>query len=124
MKVAELIAEAELLQQKQIIQNEAEKLKIQERLAKAKARIQAYNDIEPEGGKEKEQLQPKLLEDNWMRSIRMGNASRVAKIEIEQDRVAVITRMQQNAQHRNTWDLLDKVDRENLPYKTTKEELQ
>ena len=59
-----------------------------------------------------------------MRSIRMGNASRVAKIEIEQDRVAVITRMQQNAQHRNTWDLLDKVDRENLPYKTTKEELQ
>ena len=54
----------------------------------------------------------------------MGNASRVAKIEIEQDRVAVITRTQQNAQHRNTWDLLDKVDRENLPYKTTKEELQ
>ena len=32
MKVAELIAEAELLQQKQMIQNEAEKLKIKERL--------------------------------------------------------------------------------------------
>ena len=64
MKVAELIAEAELLQQKQMIQNEAEKLKIKERLAKAKARIQAYNNIELEGGKEKEQLQPKLLEDN------------------------------------------------------------
>ena len=42
MKVAELIAEAELLQQKQMIQNEAEKLKTKERLAKAKARIQAY----------------------------------------------------------------------------------
>ena len=83
MKVAELIAEAELLQQKQMIQNEAEKLKIKERLAKAKARIQAYNNIELEGGKEKEQLQPKLLEDNWMRSIRMDNASRAAKIEIE-----------------------------------------
>ena len=42
MKVAELIAEADLLQQKQMIQNEAEKLKTKERLAKAKARIQAY----------------------------------------------------------------------------------
>ena len=124
MKVAELIAEAELLQQKQIIQNEAEKLKIKERLAKAKARIQAYTDIEPEVGKEKEQLQPKLLEDNWMRSIRTGDASRVAKIEIEQDRGAVITRKQQNAQHRNTWDLQDKVDRENPSYKTAKDELQ
>ena len=85
MKVAELIAEAELLQQKQMIQNEAEKLKIKERLAKAKARIQAYNNIELEGGKDKEQLQPKLLEDNWMRSIRMDNASRAANIEIEPD---------------------------------------
>ena len=82
MKVAELIAEAELLQQKQIIQNEAEKLKIKERLAKAQARIQAYNNIELENGNEREQLQPKLLEDNWMRSIRMYDARRVAKIEI------------------------------------------
>ena len=32
--------------------------------AKAKARIQAYNNIELECGKEKEQLQPKLLENN------------------------------------------------------------
>ena len=85
MKVPELIAEVELLQQKQMIQNEAGKLKIKERLAKAKARIQTYNNIELEGGKEKEQLQPKLLEDNWMRSIRMDNASRAANIEIEPD---------------------------------------
>ena len=124
MKVAELIAEAELLQQKQMIHNEAEKLKIKERLVKAKARIQAYNNIELEGGKEKEQLQPKLLEDNWMRSIRMDDASRAAKIEIGQDRGAVITRKEQNAQYRNTWDLQDKVNRENLPDKTTKEELE
>ena len=62
MKVAELIVESELLQQKQMIWNEAEKLK--ERLSKVKARIQAYNNIELGGGKEKEQLQPKLLEDN------------------------------------------------------------
>ena len=103
MKVAELIAEAELLQQKQMIQNEAEKLKIKERLAKAKARIQAYNNIELEGGKEKEQLQPKLLEDNQMRSIRIDDA--------------VITRNKQNTQYRNTWDLQDKVDRENPPEK-------
>ena len=66
MKLAELIAKAELLQQKQMIQNEAEKLKIKERLAKAKARIQAYNNIELKGDKEKEQLQPKLLEDKWI----------------------------------------------------------
>ena len=107
-----------------MIKNEAEKLKRGKRLAKTKERIQAYNNIELEGGKEKEQLQPKLMEDNWMRSIRMDNASRAAKIEIEQDRGAVITRKEQNAQHRNTWDLQDKVNRENLPDKTTKEELE
>ena len=61
MKVAELLVEAELLQQKQMIQNEADKLKVKERLTKAKARIQVYNNIEFEGGKEKEQLQVKLL---------------------------------------------------------------
>ena len=107
-----------------MIKNEAEKLKRGKRLAKTKERIQAYNNIELEGGKEKEQLQPKLMEDNWMRSIRMDNASRAAKIEIEQDRGAVIIRKEQNAQQRNTWDLQDKVNRENLPDKTTKEELE
>ena len=40
MKVAKSTAKAELLQQKQMIQNEADKLKIKERLVKAKARIQ------------------------------------------------------------------------------------
>ena len=83
MKVTDLIAEAELLQQKEMIQNEVQKLNIKERLVKAKPRIQAYNNIELEGCKEKEQPQPKLLEDNWMRSIRMDNASRAAKIEVE-----------------------------------------
>ena len=95
MKVAELIAEAELLQQEQIIQNKAEKLKIKERLAKAQARTQAHSNIDLENGSEREQLQSKLLEDNWMRSIRMDYASRVAKIEIEQERVYVITREEQ-----------------------------
>ena len=56
MKVAELIADAELLKQKLMIQNEKEKLKIEERLAKAKDRIQTYNNIELESGNEKEQL--------------------------------------------------------------------
>ena len=107
-----------------MIKNEAEKLKRGKRLAKTKERIQAYNNIELEGGKEKEQLQPKLMEDNWMRSIRMDNASRAAKIEIEQDRGAVITRKEQNAQHRNTWDLQDKVNRENLPDKTKNKRLE
>ena len=99
-------------------------MKIKERLAKAKAIIQAYSNIELEGGKEKEQLQPKLLEDNWMRSKRMDDACRAANIEIEQDRGAVITRKEQNAQYRNTWDLQDKVNTENLPDKTTKEEME
>ena len=80
MKVAKLIAEVELLQQKEMIQNAAENLKMKERLAKAKARIQVYNNIELESGNEREQLQAKLLEDNWMRSIRMDDASRVAKM--------------------------------------------
>ena len=35
-----------------------------------------------------------------------------------------ITRKEQNAQYRNTWDLQDKMDRVNLPNKTTKEELE
>ena len=116
MKIAEMSAEAELLQQKQMIQNEAEKLN--------KARIQTCNNIELEGSKEKEQLQPKLLEYNWMRSIRVYDVSRVAKIDMEQERGAAITRKEQNAQYRNTWDFQDKGDRENLPDKTTKEELE
>ena len=107
-----------------MIKNKAEKLNREERLAKTKARIQAYNNIELEGGKEKEQLQPKLMEDNWMRSIRMDDASRAAKIETEQDRGAVITRKEQNAQYRNTWDLQDKVNRENLPDKTKNKKLE
>ena len=59
-----------------------------------------------------------------MRSIRMDDVSRVAKIEIEQDRGVAITKKEQNAQYRNTWDLQGKVDRENLRDKTTKEELE
>ena len=59
-----------------------------------------------------------------MRSIRMYDFSRVAKIEMEQEIGAAITRKEQNAQYRNTWDFQDKVDRENLPDKTTKEELE
>ena len=54
----------------------------------------------------------------------MDDASRVANIEIEQDRGAVITTKEQNSQCRNTWDLQDKIDRENLTGKATKEELE
>ena len=56
MKVAESIAEAELLQQKQMIQNEAEQLKIKGKLTKAKARIQAHKNIELENSNERGQL--------------------------------------------------------------------
>ena len=47
-----------------MIENKAEKLKIKERLANAKARIQVYNNIEFENGNEKDYLQSKVLEDN------------------------------------------------------------
>ena len=57
-----------------MFQNEAEKLKIKEILSKAKARIEAYKNIKLESGNEREQLQPKLLEDIWLRSIRMDDA--------------------------------------------------
>ena len=49
----------------------------------------------------------------------MDDASRVAEIEIEQDRGAVITTKEQNSQCRNTWDLQDKIDREKLTDKAT-----
>ena len=42
VKLAELMMEAEFLQEKQIIQNQAEKLKIKEKLAKAQARSQIF----------------------------------------------------------------------------------
>ena len=45
IKVAELMAEAELLEEKQILETEARKLKIKEELAKAKARLSAYHNI-------------------------------------------------------------------------------
>ena len=124
MKVAELIAETELLQQKQLIQNQVKKLKITERLSKAKVRIKAYKNLELESGNEREQLQPKLLEDNWMRSIRMDDPSRVAKTEIDQERGAAITKKEQNPQYRKIWVLQDKMDGVNLPHKIAKEELE
>ena len=45
-KLAELIAEAEFLQQRQLAENKAEQLRVQEKLAKAKARSQVYEEME------------------------------------------------------------------------------
>ena len=65
-----------------MIQNESEKLKVQENLAKANARIQAFSKIDLESGNERQELQPKPLEDSYWRGlIRTGDASRVAKVE-------------------------------------------
>ena len=89
MKVAEVIAEAELLKQQQMIQNEAEKLKIKERLAKAKARIQAYNNTELEGREEKEQLQYRNtcnLQDKVKTRDREKLADETTKEELEYGR--------------------------------------
>ena len=51
VKMAELMAEAEFLEQRQLLQNQAETLKVQQELAKAKARVAAYG-------------QSNLIEDN------------------------------------------------------------
>ena len=45
-KLAELIAEAELLEKRQLVENQAERLKIQEKLAKAKARSKVYSTMQ------------------------------------------------------------------------------
>ena len=45
-KLAELIAEAEFMQQRQMPENRAEQLRVQEKLAKAKARSEVYEAIE------------------------------------------------------------------------------
>ena len=45
-KLAELIAESEFLQQRQLAENKAEQLRVQEKLAKAKARLQVYEEMQ------------------------------------------------------------------------------
>lgn len=50
-----------------MIQNETKKLKIKKKLAKAKAGIQEYSNIDLESGNEREKLQPKQLEDSYWR---------------------------------------------------------
>ena len=47
VKMAELLAEAEFLEQRQKVENEAEMLKVQQELAKAKARVAAYGQHNP-----------------------------------------------------------------------------
>ena len=42
-----MAAEAKLLEQKQIIECEIQKLKIRKELAKARARVSAYNEVKP-----------------------------------------------------------------------------
>ena len=70
-----------------MIQNEADNLKIKEKVTKAKTRIPAHNNIELESGNKREHRQPKPLEYScWKKSIRMINGtSRVTKIELEQE---------------------------------------
>ena len=45
-RLAELIPEAEFLQQNHLVENKAEQLRVQEKLAKAKARSQVYKEME------------------------------------------------------------------------------
>ena len=45
-KLTELMAEAEFIQQRQLAENKAEKLRVQEKLAKGNARSQVHEEIE------------------------------------------------------------------------------
>ena len=44
--MAELMAETEFLEKRQQAENEAQRLKIEEKLAKAKARLQVFEDMQ------------------------------------------------------------------------------
>ena len=48
-KLAGLIAEAEFMQQRQMAENRAEQLRVQEKLEKSKARSEVYEDMERKG---------------------------------------------------------------------------
>lgn len=77
-------------------------MKIKERLAKSKARIQAYYNIDLESEEERERLQPKPLEGSyWRRSIMMDGTSIVGEVKLEQERRSVIPNKVQNMQYRN-----------------------
>ena len=81
-------------------------MKIKERLAKSKARIQAYYNIDLESEEERERLQPKPLEGSyWRRSIMMDGTSIVGEVKLEKERRSVIPNKGQNMQYRNAWDL-------------------
>ena len=49
VKLAQLMAEAEFMQQRQMAENQAEQLRVQEKLAKAKARSEIYEAMERKG---------------------------------------------------------------------------
>ena len=77
-------------------------MKIKERLAKSKARIQAYYNIDLESEEERERLQPKPLEGSyWRRSIMIDGTRIVGEVKLEQERRSVIPNKVQNMQYRN-----------------------
>ena len=111
-----------------MIQNEAEKLKIKESLAKAKTRVQAYNNIKVEQhGNEREQLPSNTLDNScWMKPVRKDDAIRDGMVELEQERGSVITHVEHKPRLGNTWNVPDDQDKVSLPHKGTvgKEQLQ
>ena len=62
VKLAELMAEASLLQEKQVIQNEAAVMEMKEKLGKAQARARAYTNIALDDLHEAEWHQQQTLE--------------------------------------------------------------
>ena len=99
-----------------MIQNEAEKLKIKERLAKAKARVQGYNNIKFEQHRnEREQLPSKALDKScWMKPVRKDDTIRDGMVELEQERGSAITYVEHKSRLGNTWDVPDDQDKVSL----------
>ena len=60
-KLAELMAEVEFLERRQQAENEAQKMKIEEKLAKAKARFQVFEDMQDSLSWRLDKLQRKLV---------------------------------------------------------------
>ena len=89
------MAEAELLEEKQILETEARKLKIKEELAKAKARLSAYHDIPVDDI----QIKQENAQQKW------GNQKEV--VSSARDQKHQQTRIYNEDQSKNAWDKFD-----------------
>ena len=87
MRVAELITEASFMKKKRDTEFQAEALRMEEELAKARARAKVYDDLEGIDlgiGKDAEVFLPKKFEDNEVTSTNMQQGVAFEKIKSRQ----------------------------------------